>query len=62
MYNCRAQTEIILSLLCLPNREVPNIVNYADFCLLLKDAYDEKFGKMTSKNFVYIFFSIDMEI
>ncbi|KAL3981582.1 hypothetical protein ACH3XW_43670 [Acanthocheilonema viteae] len=46
----KAQVEIVLSLLCLPNQQVPNIVNYTDLCLLLKDAYDEKFGKMSNKN------------
>uniref|UniRef100_A0A0R3S7H1 Ral GTPase-activating protein subunit alpha-2 n=1 Tax=Elaeophora elaphi TaxID=1147741 RepID=A0A0R3S7H1_9BILA len=46
----KIQAEIVLSLLCLPNQEVPNIVNYADLCLLLKDAYDEKFGNKSDKN------------
>ncbi|VDN91007.1 unnamed protein product [Brugia pahangi] len=46
----KAQAEIILSLLCLPNQKIPNIVSYADLCLLLKDAYEEKFGNVSNKN------------
>uniref|UniRef100_A0A915Q4R0 Tetraspanin n=1 Tax=Setaria digitata TaxID=48799 RepID=A0A915Q4R0_9BILA len=46
----KAQTEIILSLLRLPNKQVPNIVSYADLCSLLKDAYDEKIGNLSDKN------------
>uniref|UniRef100_A0AAF5Q3J8 Uncharacterized protein n=1 Tax=Wuchereria bancrofti TaxID=6293 RepID=A0AAF5Q3J8_WUCBA len=46
----KAQAEIVLSLLCLPNQKIPNIVSYADLCLLLKDAYDEKFGNVPNKN------------
>ncbi|KAM3726683.1 Glycerophosphocholine phosphodiesterase GPCPD1 [Dirofilaria immitis] len=45
----KSEAEIVLSLLSLPNQQVPNIVSYADLCLLLKDAYDEKLEKISNK-------------
>ncbi|VDP15056.1 unnamed protein product [Onchocerca flexuosa] len=45
----KSQAEIVFSLLSLPEQQVPDVVSYSDLCLLLKNAYNEKFGTISNK-------------